>query len=270
MSLIRSWHFFSSVSAFRPLGIATIQLVVCLSLKCFALDSTVPAPTIPSATHKTDRELYEALRRILQTRSFFPTTETSDTPECSMTLASLRNNRVLIVEPVVRTDSAVDPRLKVFAACDTKENEGRNEIGQPFQRLSQLGTRSFRYWRGELDGNPENGDEHLVYAEWDTSAAYARLGPVGITAVDLNECSLWWGAGSEQNDRRQPPAKSGIWTATDNYTFVVRHNGVTKAVIVNGRRYAETDHQYQYLARTEPLPRRGSVSENICTWTTKP
>jgi len=89
------------------------------------------------------------------------------------------------IEPDVRADSPYDPRLWKWDACDGKDY---TDVGVDVERfyggLEWLGAPPYRYYRIELDRNPQNGLEDLIYHEESIS-----WGPA-YTWVDLSRCEV--------------------------------------------------------------------------------
>ena len=86
---------------------------------------------------------------------------------CETFLTDLKAGRVEYIKPVLITNDPNHPELKRFQSC-------RNNVHTPeelkqgagvFRDLAEIGTQNFRLYRLDLDGNPDNGLEEVVYGE---------------------------------------------------------------------------------------------------------
>jgi hypothetical protein len=92
------------------------------------------------------------------------------------------------IEPIVVADSEDDPRLAKWNQCRGKDYHDFNvDPERFFGWLPQLGAPPYRYYRIELDGNPKNGPEDMIYAEHSDELSYAVT---GYTWVDLSKCEI--------------------------------------------------------------------------------
>lgn len=126
------------------------------------------------------------------------------------------------VEPDVIADSEDDLRLEKWKQC--RNRDLRNDFPDIadknfFVALSQVGAPPYRYYRIELDDNPQNGPEDMIYYEYseelDRHTGYAR--------VDINRCeikSTYIVTSASSNSSTKPHAvyintlvyyKGGIW-----------------------------------------------------------
>ncbi|WP_428634637.1 lysozyme inhibitor LprI family protein [Sedimenticola sp.] len=85
------------------------------------------------------------------------------------------------IEPDLRTNDAEDPRLNKWHHCNKDPEEGTKL--DSFYTIRDLGGPPYRYYQIELDRNPGNGKEDLIYHEDDD-----RGGSTGYAWVDLKAC----------------------------------------------------------------------------------
>lgn len=141
---------------------------------------------------------------------------------CGALLRDLKDKRnVEFPEPVFRTEDANDPRLSAYHGCKKYWSRGRHgEIPEnSYSFLEELGTRGFALYRIDIDNNPANGIEELLYAETDpdnpTSTSVGRVFP-GYTRVDLKHCLLIEGVSASQTYQ-------GMGVERDNLNAVIRY-----------------------------------------------
>lgn len=104
------------------------------------------------------------------------------------------------IEPVLATDDKNHPDLKKYEAC-RKADHGRIRTltnHKPFQGLYEIGDHSYKLYREDFDGNPENEEEELIYGK--ASKEKFLLGEAGHYAfINTKEC-YWVGADSTHED----------------------------------------------------------------------
>ena len=111
-------------------------------------------------------------------------------PQCKGRMQDLLVGKDLTaVEPDVRADSEDDLRLEKWKQChnrDLRSNFPDIANKNFFVTLSQLGAPPYRYYHIELDDNPQNGLEDMIYYEYsedlDSHTGYAW--------VDINRCEI--------------------------------------------------------------------------------
>lgn len=117
---------------------------------------------------------------------------------CETFLADLKAARVEYVKPVLTTDDPNHPELQRYRGCKKYEHtlEQRSKPDYVYHDLSDIGTARFRLYRLELDGNPANGQEEVVYGEKKhTAPRFGEYGPVtslrgSYAQVDVKSCML--------------------------------------------------------------------------------
>ncbi len=113
-------------------------------------------------------------------------------PHCKQIMKDLlANKNFKAIEPVVRADSVDDPRMAKWKQCE--ENElPRNPLS--FESLDLLGAPPYRWYKIELDGNKEDGQEDMIYynkCEGEISIKYpCMISKNGYTWVDLSNCEI--------------------------------------------------------------------------------
>lgn len=108
--------------------------------------------------------------------------------------------KVVAVEPDVITDDENDPRLKKWHGCKDAEQQAENV--PVYRYLNNLGGPPYRYYQIELDGNPKNGKEDVIYTEvikgefdFGGKVHPTLSGATGYAWVDLKSCVVKGGAG---------------------------------------------------------------------------
>ncbi len=111
---------------------------------------------------------------------------------CGVLMTDLIVGRnVRAVEPVARAMSVDDPRLKKWRECEEFQPEGGISIDPPqFFYLAFLGGPPYRYYRVDLDDNPRNGKEDLIYHEDEVRLVdeLPKFGRAGYTSVNFEKC----------------------------------------------------------------------------------
>lgn len=87
------------------------------------------------------------------------------------------------IEPVFRTDDPTHPALGEYLDCDLY---GGPRGLKTFQLYSR-GSRGFRLYQLDIDGNPKNGLEEYIYGQEPIDVGEEN-GSAGYERVDLNEC----------------------------------------------------------------------------------
>lgn len=160
-----------------------------------------PKITVESHIFPSEAEKLKAIQEVLRNHKLYPSSSfygIKDQPYCAPFMQDLIAGEVKAVEPDVRAETAYDPALKKWHSCDGKELKDAkvNHPREFYDGVGLLGQPLYRYYRLELDGNPQNGDEDLLYHE--TAAPYydpkARVGRTGYSWVDLDACVRKGGA----------------------------------------------------------------------------
>lgn len=189
----------------------------------FVLVSTTVVAFADQPPSKTDAEAFGKLRHIVNRKPFLFRDTFAVLPGekafCEGLMKDVQANRnVRVIEPYLRTDSITDPRLKPWKDCIESYVPPEPWKGGPAQ-YPVLGTRSVRAYRADIDNDPRNGLEDLLYAEWDFKDT---PGPAGIAWWDLKVCKPMGGVPAEQDDKRNA---EGVGTVGDNYALVLRYRG---------------------------------------------
>lgn len=87
------------------------------------------------------------------------------------------------IEPVFRSDDPTHPALGEYLDCDLY---GGPRGLKTFQLYSR-GSRGFRLYQLDIDGNPKNGLEEYIYGQEPVDVGQ-EYGSAGYERVDLNEC----------------------------------------------------------------------------------
>lgn len=106
-------------------------------------------------------------------------------PRCKGIMKDLlANKHFKAIEPVVRADSADDPRMAKWRQCEDYE------FGGPlvFQSLDLLGAPPYRWYRIEVDGNNENGPEDMIY--YNMPSDRGKPGRTRYSWIDLKNCKI--------------------------------------------------------------------------------
>jgi len=97
------------------------------------------------------------------------------------------------VEPDFRTDDAHDPRFDKLNRCTEYYRQGAEEPEQgAFWGVEYWGGPPYRYYSVELDGNPANGQEVILYHE---PTVELRTNGTGYSWIDPQTCVSRAGAG---------------------------------------------------------------------------
>ncbi len=225
-------------------------------------------PPVPSRGKTLESHLFaheadkmSVIRNVISTHNFVPST-ISETPYCAQFLGELRTGKVTAVEPNVQALSAYDPALGKWRQCEGKELKDVH-VAHPdefFDFIGTLGQPPYRYYKIDLDGNQNNGQEDVLYHE--TSAPYydrtnAGVGRTGYTWVDLNACVI-----------RSGVPMSSMYLSKNAPSSLYRLNLIAKHeedyVALELFPLTKDAHASNYYFRmtTFPLP----PSRKVCSW----
>jgi hypothetical protein len=105
------------------------------------------------------------------------------------------NGIIKVIEPVARADSEDDPVLEKWHSCSSLDCTDSRRTPEAYDKcftwLSYLGHPPYRYYRLELDGNPKNGLEDMIYHN--SSSDPVPYNQTGYTWVDLERCMIMYG-----------------------------------------------------------------------------
>lgn len=132
------------------------------------------AATESPAKSSPEADKAELFRRLLLSHGPFFRSCRRDPPPvskpCQALFAALQkaSGEIEFVEPDIRTDDIQHPALQRYAYCDSEEHWERNAGRQGFMVTSieeGLGSRAFRIYRLDLDGDAQDGLEEIIYGE---------------------------------------------------------------------------------------------------------
>jgi hypothetical protein len=127
----------------------------------------------------------EIVRRVVQERRFAPNPASATLRYCTQAFQDLiSGERLVAIEPDVRADSEDDPRLAKWHRCDQAEEADVKNRNFPYLGIEWAGGPPYRYYRVEVDGNPDNGPEDVLYTERGISNR------TGYTWVDIEGCTV--------------------------------------------------------------------------------
>jgi hypothetical protein len=138
---------------------------------------------------------------------------------CAAFLAALKSasSAIRYVEPVLRTDNPEHSGLRRYRQpCIAPDNRaGASE----FSGLWRVGDRGFRVYRVDLDQNPANGLEEMIYGEF-RPETIKKLGfGSGYYRVDLEKC-VYTEDGASGSQDLQADGRN-----FDNYNALVEYQG---------------------------------------------
>ena len=187
-------------------------------------DSTLLLTGHAEFTDEADKLKF--MRNIVGQHKFYSPKYSTNTEFCQQFLKDFgaSNELVQATEPDVRTVDEQDPRLKNWHQCENSEQKAENIPEYRF--LNILGGPPYRYYQIDIDGNPKNGKEDVIYTEtYKPGTHSAGTGLTGYVWVDLKECVPKGGAAV---DFQYPPKP----LAADIYhvNTVVKYRGNYLAV----------------------------------------
>lgn len=156
--------------------------------------SASPSSAQESSQPTREANKLKALRTVLLQREFSPVSP-PERAYCTQLMRDfLADREIVAVEPDVRADSEDDPALKKWHQCDNATPEKMQTIDPKagFDSIQLLGGPPFRYYRIDIDGNPKNGKEDLLYHE--LTRGDLKVGATGYTWVNLDGCFIKGGA----------------------------------------------------------------------------
>jgi hypothetical protein len=134
---------------------------------------------------------FEFMRRIVKGSELYPA---EPNEFCQRFLKDFRNGEgVEAIEPDVRTNDESDPRLTRWNQCKGNDANGPGAFGGI---QLDLGGPPYRYYQIDLDGNPQNGKEDVIYTDFQRGSSGGVVGENGYFWVDLNACVVIGGSGS--------------------------------------------------------------------------
>jgi hypothetical protein len=185
-----------------------------------ALAGESPLPLAHAGQSPIQKEAHKAqrIKAILQKQPMYPQVSINDPAFCGPFLDALKSAspKIEYVEPLLKTDNANHPGLKHYRKC-----EGATYPGGPpdnaFDTFDAIGQKNFRLYRLDLDGNPKNGIEEVIYGEVDWERSYGMNQSPGYSLIDLEQCEFKKdGVPVYQSDR--PEGR-----VLDNYNALIRY-----------------------------------------------
>lgn len=148
----------------------------------------------------------------------YPQVSINDPVFCDPLLNALENAspRIEYIEPVLKTSNPEHPGLAHYHRCDGHEYPG----GPPdnaFDTLSAIGQNNFRLYRIDLDNNPKNGIEEVIYGEVEWENTYGMDQVPGYSIIDLERCEFKKG-GVPVYQRERPEGR-----VFENHNAVIRY-----------------------------------------------
>lgn len=127
--------------------------------------------------------------------------------------------KIIYIEPVFRTNDPTHPALGEYLACSLYEPRSPDIF-----EMSLFGSRGFRLYRADMDGNPKNGLEEYLYGqEPEVYGSTSNNLAASYTSVDRTSCkkrdSVGFSAENPLDDR------------------FIDSNGVNAMVLYQGRYY---------------------------------
>lgn len=157
------------------------------------------------------------------------------------------------VEPLFRTDDPNDPRLTPYReACATPRD--RPAAFENYDGLWKIGERAFRLYRLDLDRNPENGLEEIIYGEYRPETLRLQRSP-GYSQIDLKECVVKGGAPVEQDLQSDGSQYS-------NYNALIEYRGRYYVYDLFQVSVEKSAHYYLRLTGLE------AKEGELCNWNT--
>jgi hypothetical protein len=185
------------------------------------------ATTLPS-----ERDRYERLKQTAAQNRFFPRLQLGkptqdETMErfCTRAMDDIVSGKgVQPIEPSAQTTDVEDRRLKPWVDC-WKNEEFIQRTGIAFG----FGTQAFRLYRVDLDRNPKNGLEEVLYAEWDHKNPPMSFG-ARFTWMNTRTCTIRGGEPAVQRDTRNA---NGVGQIYDAHALLVRYRQEVWALQLN-------------------------------------
>lgn len=159
----------------------------------------------------------QRIKAILQKHLMYPQTSVNDSAFCGPFFEALKNAspKIEYVEPVLKTDDPNHPGLKHYHRCDGATYPG----GPPdnaFDTFDAIGHKNFKLYHADLDNNPKNAVEEVIYAEMNWDRSHDAQQP-GYSIINLEQCTFTGdGMPIHQSDRPE----GGV---LDSYNALIRY-----------------------------------------------
>ena len=156
----------------------------------------MPVSAQESHPQMSTAEKLTAIQGVLRSHRFAASTQPRGPNLCAALIrdfTTVRNIRA--IEPVVVATSKGDPALKKWRQCDDASiyEMKTDDVGKDgYSGLWGLGGPPYRYYRLEVDGNPKNGPEDVLYHETfrDETGRPLGYGSSAYSWVDLEGCAM--------------------------------------------------------------------------------
>lgn len=138
----------------------------------------------------SESEKLKFMQNIVMKHKFHSPEYPANSEFCQQLLKDFSTGKDLIraVEPDVRANDENDPRLAKWHQCENPDVDKPTRI-DGFDFFSDLGGAPYRYYRIDLDGNPRNGKEDIIYTEMhQPGTKWAGTGQSGYHWIDLHNC----------------------------------------------------------------------------------
>lgn len=217
----------------------------------------------------TDNEAFQKLRNIVAENQFvfqeMHATLPGEADFCRRFIDGLiAHDHIDVIESFHRTDDPSDPAIKPWRKCMDD-----SEISEGMQYYPAIGTRGFRLYTADVDNDPKNGLEDVLYSERDYKTS---SGPVGMIWWDLKNCKPRGGAGAQQDDKRD--ANGSGWLG-NNFALLVVFSGKVWALTMDshgGARMKSWDDvwvppssYYLYMRSLKSKP-ESNGRDYSCSW----
>ena len=105
---------------------------------------------------------------------------------CNQYYSALRNasSTIHYIEPVLRTDDPTHPGLGEYLAC----NDYEPKEAYKYFMLNELGSRGFRLYRINMDGNPKDGLQEYLYGQ--EPVDNFNTAPAQLLKVNFKTCNV--------------------------------------------------------------------------------
>ena len=152
---------------------------------------------------ESEADKLRVIRDVVRQQKFVYSPRYAEAPEyCKAFMRDFVAGRnIEAIEPEFRTEDKNDPRFAELNRCkDYSFPEGVSP--ESFYGVGSLGDSPYRYYRLDLDDNPENGTEYLYYHE------HGGLGETAYSWVDVSKCEVEGGVAieSRQTSGSEPRA----------------------------------------------------------------
>lgn len=229
----------------------------------------------PLSPDSRERDRYHDIKRLLASNNFRPQVQASSANKpmgrfCADALGALiSGDGVRVIAPTVEVEDLTHPRLQPWVRCWKTEDFIRR-TGAAFG----LGTRSFRLYRADVDRNAKNGQESILYAEWDHRKPPAHFG-AGFTWMDTHTCEIHGGAPVHQRDTRDADGKGQViesWATLVYYkedTWALEAHGLLSTITQNWSDPVLPPRNPGYYVSLTTLASPDSrLERQSCTWST--